>query len=133
MPLRQYNCSSIFCLFYCARHRSFDRLEMWFRAYPSPRALHPGPYAVVTDCRRTKGRRKIVPNRPYARAAAKLFRDALEPAHIRLKRIRYGDRAIGILVVLQDRDQRPPDGKARTVQRVDRSLHLAVAAAVARV
>lgn len=41
------------------------------------------------------------------------------PAHIRLQRRRHRDRTVRLLVILKHRDQRPPDGKAGAVQRMD--------------
>src|SRR5574337_1857314 len=56
----------------------------------------------------------------------------LGAAHIRLQCIGNGDRAVGLLIVLDHRDQRAADRCARAVQRVHEA-RLAVAAAVARI
>src|SRR5471032_2562516 len=43
--------------------------------------------------------------------------DDLEPAHVGAQRLRHCDAAVRLLVVLQDRDQRAPDGEPGAVQR----------------
>src|SRR5882762_11809369 len=54
----------------------------------------------------------------YQRGGSTLRFDGLESAHIRLQRHRDVHAAICALIVLHDRDQGAPDGKARTVQRM---------------
>src|SRR5689334_14370212 len=53
------------------------------------------------------------------------------PAHVRAQRLRDLDRAVGPLVVLEDRHDGASDGKARSVQRVHELGLLAFAAAEA--
>lgn len=45
--------------------------------------------------------------------------DHLNVAHIGRERIRHVDGAVFPLIILQDRDERPPDGETRPVQRVN--------------
>src|SRR6188474_2366919 len=45
----------------------------------------------------------------------------LEPAQVRAQRLRDGDRAIGVLVGLEDRHDRARDRAQRAVQRRDRA------------
>src|SRR6267378_6877810 len=54
----------------------------------------------------------------YQRGGSTRRFDGLESAHIRLQRHRDVHAAICALIVLHDRDQGAPDGKARTVQRM---------------
>ena len=52
--------------------------------------------------------------------------DLLEAAHVGPQHVRNGDAAILVLIVLHDGDQRAADGDARTVQRMDEQVALAV-------
>src|SRR5689334_2637981 len=44
--------------------------------------------------------------------------DALQPARVAPERLGDDDRSVGLLVVLEYRDQGPPHGQARSVQGV---------------
>src|SRR5262245_10763152 len=51
-------------------------------------------------------------------SSSRLLADPLEPAHEAPQRLGDDDRAVGLLIVLQDGDQGPPHGETRTVERV---------------
>ena len=57
-------------------------------------------------------------------SAIRSWPDLLHAAHIGPKRIRNGDRAVGVLVVLHDGDQRAADRDAGPVQGVDEAVAL---------
>src|SRR5690606_29162301 len=45
--------------------------------------------------------------------------DDLQPAHVGPQRFRHQNTAVRLLIVLHDRNEGPPHGKARAVQRMD--------------
>src|SRR5690606_2129056 len=59
--------------------------------------------------------------------------DDLEPAHIGPQGLWNGHRTVGLLVVLQHRDQGAPDREARTVEGMDEFGPLLARRAVSRV
>src|SRR5262245_1069779 len=59
--------------------------------------------------------------------------DSRHAAHVRLQSLGNYDRPIGLLIVLEYRDQRTPDREPRAVQRVDVADLLAAFGAVARI
>src|SRR3989338_2944994 len=65
--------------------------------------------------------------------ALAMRRNDLQPAHVRLERLGNGDGTVLLLVVLHDRDERAPDGKAGAVQRVDEARVLFAFRPVARI
>ena len=67
------------------------------------------------------------------RYCALRFLDPLQAAHVGHERVRDGDAAILLLVVLQDGDQRAADGEAGAVEGMDEAVVLAALGAVARV
>ena len=99
-----------------------------------PRRLHRDALGLFRDAalRRRDLRRRRCAAHAVGRAAAGQLAaaasagrsDLLESAHVGTERRWDRDGAVPFLVVLQDRDQRTPDGEARSIQRVD-VFHLA--------
>src|SRR6516225_7681838 len=58
--------------------------------------------------------------------------DAFEAAHIATERFGHDDRAVALLVILEDRDQRSADREPGTVQRMDEARVLLALRAVPR-
>src|SRR3989344_5420045 len=56
-----------------------------------------------------------------------------QSAHIGQQRRRNVDAAVGLLIIFEDRDERPSDRKARPVQRMDERIALHILAAETRV
>src|SRR5437762_2026577 len=81
-------------------HTSEDSCSAMLRRTSSPSA--PMPSSLVTRMRIASGS----------------LLDLFQATHVGAKRLGDEHRSVGLLVVLQDRNQRAPDGEARAVQRV---------------
>src|SRR2546430_4409611 len=82
------------------------------RAVSGPRSAVAQP---VSKARTAIHASRLMP--PPAPAAASARGEPHEPIHVGSKRLRDGDGAIGLLVVLDHRHYRPPDGEPGAVQR----------------
>src|SRR2546425_4022963 len=84
--------------------------------------------------RRTRHRRFAAsPSAPLGPPPSSISLDRLEPAHIRLQRVRHRDRAALLLIGLHHRDERATDRHARAIEGVDMAHLAALLGTIARI
>ena len=96
--------------------RAGEGLRPRYSARPSPGCRAPHVQPTSPPGRGAGGDHSLVRRPLCSRSCG--FLDLLEAAHVGDERVGDDDRAVGLLVVLQDRDQRAPDREAGAVERV---------------